>query len=582
MPTDLPPLSQWASIDEPRRAVRLGLPKNYERYRRIVEDADYWQEGALWIGHRTGDKVVDAALRDRVKPQFISDDVLGECVENRTNGLVGQEADIRFELIDPPEGEGEALAQAEQAAKDEADAMLATLSAWWDRVRYWEQVAHACDRTSYAGRGSVYPYIAEGNLVTLPPDGTVPARQMNPTGKTPAEAFDLVEVEAPKPHMATVYTDPTTGQRSAVILQRMNDRDQATVWMVDRVTGQTVVKVFGECQNTRQLSANLGGVVPFGEMRGRRLLNDPLVSEQSLLNFILTVTGRTVETAGFRERHVTNAEPPKLWLSAKPSTLPIIDVRKNTNGDEVAWAVEAPDVFGAGILSRHIGIELNKDRPDQPQDIKDPSVSVVEPADPTGTNNTADAVESRIYKRAKQGHLALDATVQASGTAYQQARNQHERDLHRLKGPCEGMIRDSLGGVLALAAQMSGEVRAFLGRFKLVVNLRVSAGPVTTQDVTDAITLRDNGAISTQTMRARVGVEDPEAERESIDSDPLAKADRWSKIAGAIQAMSLVPGWTAEGAAEVLGVSADDLALLKSGPKPPAQDQPGGNLKAVA
>jgi hypothetical protein len=111
------PVAEWESYADAKAAVEAGLPADYDICRRIIEEHDHWLSGAGWPGHRTGDSVVDAAMRARIEPQFVADDVLGELTENRTNGLIGQEADIDLEPVTEPESDAaKAAAVAESKA----------------------------------------------------------------------------------------------------------------------------------------------------------------------------------------------------------------------------------------------------------------------------------------------------------------------------------------------------------------------------------------------------------------------------------------------------------------------------------
>ena len=545
------PVAQWTTYQDVKAAVDAGLPQDYDTCRRLVEEGDHWLSGEGWIGHRTGDAVVDSALRVRVEPQFVADDVIGELVENRTSGLIGQEADITLDPLKPIEEEKAATAtvqptngatppppdpaaleaarlRAEKAKADqreEIDGILGALAKWWDSKRLQEKVDLAADRVSWARRGAVWPYVPDGNLSRMETAVGTPVRTL-PTGKTLAEALDLVEVDAPAPNTATRYTDPVTGRSVAIILTKIGEQERAQVWSVNPDTKQTEVRVFVQGGGTPAgMATAMSGRLPFGEMQGKRLVTPSLRRSQALLNFIMTVTGRTVETAGFRERYIINAEPELLWLNSPPASTPVVKTHKDDSGRAILWGVRMPRTLGAGLSSEIIGLEIPA-KEGQPQQVLEPNVTALDPVDPAFATNAADAVTLRLYKRGKQGHLGLAKTGETSGTAYQQARAQFESDLRRLKSPCEGLIRDVLEGALALAGAMSEEARSILARYRVVVNLRISAGPIAPEEADLAIRLRDAGVISPQSAMARVGVEDPDAEQEAIDADQLAGIDK--------------------------------------------------------
>jgi hypothetical protein len=556
-------VKDWTSLSDATAALAADLPADYKVNKQLVEQHDAWQEGALWPGHRTGDGAVDNALLARVKPQFVSDDVVGELIGNRIDGLIGQEADVGLEPLDA--GDGEVTPEQEK----EIVRILSPLFAWWDTKRFWELVATAVRRESYAERASIRAWIPEANLV----NGALP------TGKSFADALDLIELDAPLPDVGGRVKDVSTQRPTGVILSDVVlsgvVKKRAEVWTVDPVTKLTSVKVFAEGGTPVTPPAiNLGGRLPVAEMRGERIVDESVVQLQSLLNFIVTYTGRTVETAGARERYLGNVEPPLLWLRSAPTSTPVIKTDDST-GTKL-YGVRVPWVLGAGIATDLIGLEkpiVDLSGKITGYDHETPSVTALDPVDPAFATNAADAVTMRLYKRGKQGHLALSSTAEASGVAYQQARAQFEADLKGLKGAAEGMIRDILEVVLAYAGLMSTEAAGILDHYRVVVTLHPSAGPIAADEARLATELRDKRAISQQTMLARVGVEDPVAEQAAIDADPLVRAAQWQAIAAAMGALLSVNGMTPEGAGWLLKLTPEQIGVFTTG-IPPAENAP--------
>jgi hypothetical protein len=545
-------IADW-QLSDAQAAAKGELPQDYEVARRLIEENDAWQEASLWPGHRTGDGVVDAALQARIKPQFISDDVAGELVENRSAGLTGQEADITLALQDE---------NSKEDASEDIEIVVGALAHWWDRKKLWEKVGQAVDSVSTGGRGEIRAYVASGNLR----NGALP------TGLSLADALNLIELEYMKPTTAIRYTDPLTQRQHAVILTKVQDEDRAEIWSVDPVSKLTVVKVLGAKDGAKSVPLDLKGRLPLAEARGKRIITPSVIKLQALVNFIMTVTGRTVETAGFRSVHVTNAEPQLLWLDVRPTRTEIVKTQKDANGVEVLWGVRVPPMFGAGILHEWQGLEIPTPA-DQPQEIKDPTVMAIDPVDTNPVLDACDSVALRLYKRGKQGHLGLAKIGEASGTAYQQARAQFAGDLDRLAGPVAGMIRDLLEVVLAYAGLMSTEATGLLDRFRVVVILHPSAGPVTPDDARLAVELRDKRAIAQQTLLARVGIEDPAAEQDKIDADPLIRAQTWQAIGVAMTALVAVsPEMTLEAAGFLLGLTEEQITVLATGVVPKAED----------
>lgn len=548
------PVKDWG-IGDATAAASGELPRDYQVVYDLIELNEAFQDGRLWPGHRTGDPVTDAAIRENVRPQFISDDVAGEMVENRTNGLLGQEADV---TLVPLSG-----AEPTEAEQKEIDTINTALSAWWDRKKLWEKVGTALGRVSYASRATVRPFVAEGNLTSTPAQGEQQARTTLPTNKTLAEALDLVDLDTPLPNLAVRYTDPLTQRPAAVVLtETASGQRLVEVWTVDPKSKQTELRVLGGQQvgTAPALTLDLQGRLPLAEVRGKRIITPSVVKLQSLLNFIMTVTARTVETAGFRERYLKNVEPPGMWLPTPPVNSPPLAV--DDTGPTKLYKHRVPWILGASITNELIG--YRKTVMDaagvSTEVIADPDITTLDPVDPAFATNAADAITAKLYKRGKQGHLAIDSTAQASGIAYEQSRAQFAADLKGLKGPAEGMLRDLLEVVLAYAGLMSTEAAGILSRYRVQVTLHVTAGPITADEQRAATELRDKRVISQETTMARCGIEDPAAEQAAIDSDPLQLAAFWVAMAPAWMALTAIT--TPEKAAEALHLTPEQALLL--------------------
>lgn len=563
------PVAQW-TLDDATRVARADLPKDYEINRLMVEEGDQWQGGTLWPGHRSGDAATDALVLRNVEPQFVADDVVSEMIENRSSGLLKQEADVSLPPRILPESPLSEEAQQEQDRR--TTPALADLAAWWDRKGFQAKVNQACDRVSYAQRASLRAMVAEGNLVNgrLPTVGSL------------AEALDLIEIDAPLPTNAVLYTDPRTQKKHAVVLSKVEDRDRAEVWSVDPVTRLTGVRILGGTTSATVPPLDLGGRLPVAEVRGQRILTESVRRLQSLLNFITTVTGRTVETAGFRERYLANVEPPGIWSKTPPSESPPLEVDTESPGGpyykhRVSWVLGAP--YNQEIQGLKMPVQ-NAQGEKVGETFATPDVTALDPVDPAFATNAADKITARLYRRGRQGHLALEKTGETSGVAYQQARAQFEADLMKLKGALEGMIRDILEAVLALAGLMYPAARSILTDFRVQVVLTISAGPITPDEARLATELRDKRAISQQTMMARVGVEDPVAEEAAIVADPFVQLEL-VKAKLEVYNTGVAAGLTTEVAARLAGFTPEEAVMLETGVVPVTEKPPVPKLSAA-
>lgn len=550
------PVAAW-TLSDALDAAKSRLPIDYEVNRKMVEEGDHWQGGSLYIGFRSGDPALDAALIKNVEPQFVTDDVVGECVDNRTAGLIGQEADVTLLPISET-GEPDPEAEIDDAAQAEIDSVIALLNAWWDRIGFWSIVQDAVDRVSYAGRTTLRAFIPQGKLAGggLPPVGSL------------AEALAVIEVDAPLAHLAARYTDPLDDTKHAVVATKLNDKDRAEVWSLDPLTGQVTVKILGEGAGASG-PFDLKGRLPLAEAKGRRILTPSARALQNQLNFIATVTSRVVETTGHRERYLGNADPPGMWLPTPPANSPPLAI-DDSDPTRVFYKHRVPWVVGANITTELVGLKNREIAIDGSEKLghEIPSVTALDPVDPSFATNAGNEVSARLYRRMKQGHLALDAIAEASGTAYQQARAQFEADLDALRSPVETLLRDLLEVVLAYAGLLTSSAAGLLDRYRVQVRLHPSAGPATDAEVTTAVMLRDKRAISQSTMQARCGIEDPVVEQDLIDGNPAQQAALWQSLTLALQALMGLDNMTLAGAGFLLGLTQEQLTVLATGLPP--------------
>lgn len=519
----------------------------------FVEDRDHWQNGTTWVGPTGDDSVKDLVLQG-VKRQFTPVDVIGEVLDRVVNGLVKREPDVQFVPRQPGGADGDTEAQAA-----EADAMLALISDWWDRVKLWgeDNVRAAVRRSRWAGRGALRLYIPSGQLAD---DGE---KTVFPTGLTWAEAFARIQCEAPAPDDVLVYTDPVSQRTIAMALTTdMEGQELAELWYRD---GDDLV--FRTVGRDGAATYQVPGVrrLPIAEMAAQVLITEPVRRQQNRLNFFESMLVRVGETAGFPERYLINSAPSGIWLKTAPasSTNPVT----RTDDSGVVWYLhEIPRSLGAAIATELRGFPYPTDNAGG-QSVTTPSVTIKEPTDPDYAVRACDHARRTILRSCKQGHLALDSAGETSGLAYQQARADFEDDLAATKGPLEGLLRETIEAAIALADAMGsgreeGPVRRnFLERYRCVVNLHIHTGPVLPEEQIAISTVAQQGLLARSSAMARLGVEDVAAELTALAEDPQAQA----KLAG--QQAIAVQAWVAAGvaidvAAELAGLSAEDAAKL--------------------
>lgn len=528
MPT-LPPVTDW-KIEDARAVVRDPLKDvlgkdGYDRREDYAVRRDHWREGAEWPG-----SIADGALREMVLkaifPQFTPVDTLGEALDNAEDGLFTTEPAIHLvprEAIpkpaeDAPPATQAAYAKAVAEQEAEIDEILGQLSEWWDDVELWGYAAQAWRNGLWSTRGVLRARIPQGLL-----QGEGDARTL-PTGLAFTDAIGRIRISAPKPSQAALYTDPDTLLRTGVILYEDSEgKQRAELWIEQPDRESVVVRILKADAEEGAASEEITVDVPFfsvREIRAPLLLTDAVLAQQNRKNFYETGQLRTVETASYPERHVSNAKRPVIWLTTPPPGDQWLEQRIENN--TTFYAHPLPVQLGAGTTSIWEGLDTGTA---EDPGYTTPAVQRFEPVDPDGSIRAAQYARRTILESCKQGHLAGVATAEASGIAYQQARAVYETWLKRHKGHVERLIRGVLTDAIRLAEAMSTtpEGGGILDRYRIVVNLTVNAGPVLAEMLQAIRGLYSDGLWSRGTSMAATGIEDVQAEEDLIETQPGAQ-----------------------------------------------------------
>lgn len=562
------PLVSW-NLEDVTTAAKAGLPTTYPVARAMLEDHDYLQGGKLWIGQRAEAGLSQEQMR-RIKDVFVPDPLLEEIKQNRTNGLLKREATVTFEPTKP-------IADADsQAQKDRVTTVLQGIAHWWDKRKLWDKARAAFGRTSYSRRAALRYYVPSANLDNLIGTDGKPVTTFR-TVTTLPEALDLIAVEAPLPDLAGRFT-LASQEQVALVLTGDEQNRQAELWSVEG--GTTVVRVlnrFGDRmagKPTLTVPYDLGGRLPVVEIETLgELVTDPIIKQQSLLNLNSTMLESVLETAGFPDRFIENAEPPGLWLHSPPEGVPLdeVDTAKDSS-DATIYKHRVPWLFGFRPVTELVGLKTTETLANggERTGYQTPTVQRFDPVDPTYLKTAREMIRNTIYKNCRQGHYASETIAEASGLAYQQHRAQFEDDLETLKGSVEGLIRDSIEVVLAYAGLMHAETKQFLEDFRCVVTVHVTSGPITPAEMMEVRANRDARLIAQSTAMGRLGVEDIGAEQTAIDADPANLAAKWLAIAGTIDALTKAAPVDSAGAAFLLGLSPEQIEVFRTGTAPVA------------
>lgn len=524
----------------------------------FIEEGDHWQDGDRWVGPDGGGSLeLRTKVLEAVARQFTPVDAVGEALDNVVNGLLRREPDVTFTPRKPGGKDGAPSDAQEQAIA----AMREHVSGWWDSRKLFELAKTAVRRARWSTRGLLRAWLTPATLVErATEDGVV--REL-PGGLPFADALALVQVSAPAPDVAIVYTDSETQDRCAIFVTSEQGAGGTEVTVVElwyRAGEETVVRVVrSDDTEPEEHRLPIGGRLPIVQMEADLLLTESVRKQQDRLNFFETLLVRVGETAGFPERYTTNAMPHGLWLTSPPADGPPLETQEV---DGTTWYLHrAPRAIGAALTTDLRGIEVED--ANGKKTLTTPGITFKEPTDPEYCVKASEHARATILRSCKQGHLANTSQAETSGDAYEQARTAHEADLDNTRGPLEAMLRELIEVAIAMAGAMSadargeGEVgRGFLDEYRCVVTCHVSAGPVSAEKQTAIMEQADKGFVSRPTTMMRLGVEDVAAELVAIEADPIYQAKKLKAQAEAVAAW-VDAGAALDVAAEVCGIPAD-------------------------
>jgi hypothetical protein len=546
-------------------------PGEYATNQRLAERHDLWGDGADWMGPTGGDGTAWRLLKPEILRQFTPVDVLGEALGRFRNALLKREPSVSFVPVTPegPDGQPSKAQAAEAAAARDA------VSAWWDRVHLWRHARAALTRARWAGRGALRTGVHPAHAVPQP-DGS----RALPTGLPLAAAFARVLCTAPVPHEAAVVIDLATGQPAAVLryvhTTGVGVAQQAVnvceVW-APVVTGQGaaaqvsyVVRTVPERGVPTERPAPIDRL-PVAEMAADLLLRDAARRQQQRVSFIESAVPRAAETSAFAERYLKDIEPAGVYVEGPPADGDdVVRVDTDEQGNIVSHVLRLPWTIGAGVVTHVNSRQTGAASEEGATPIADGEVIFKEPSDPEHLLKTARHARATLLQSMHQAHVLRPTDQQVSGYSQEQARADFTDDLELARGALEGMIRETIAGAFAWALAMAdgtGPVRRdFLARFRVAVDLHVSAGPLTAAEQESVLARYREGLCSRENALALLGEEDVPAELGRLRSDPRAQLDHAQRLAEVLATYQTLGPAVREAARPALEAAGIDAALL--------------------
>lgn len=508
---DIVPPGPW-DLEHVRGLMR-NFMKPWHKVNLDYYNGDHWQEGRGWTGPtppNTSDRASEfSAIMLEIQKGFVSKNVVAEIADRAIAGVLGHEPTWNFTPRRKLKKD-EAPTTAEQALIDEAEALTTD---WWDQHNVYEVLVEATTRALLTERGYVRFYV---------PSGFVNADDRGLPG-TEEDWVRRLAVHSPEVGQAAIIIDPDTLQPVGVYNYSNPSGGQQTEMVSllgEGATAQTVITIYDSTTvspqgnplppKVSQTFLQLQGQLTIGEMKTKLLISEQVRKLQCMVNQALTMAQHNVNLAGFLERVVLNGQYPGHYEDIPGSTGP--------NGQPKQRWVRDSYETGAGAVNFIIGVPRYDKDTGNLIGYENPSMVYRDPVNPDSFDKTYRLAYRAILEEVQQIHALVSGDQYPSGESRRQARSDFETWLRKLKRPLNNIGRWMMMNALNEIAYLAGTPDKYAS-LRCQFAVRVDPGPATAESVRAAIEMNAADALSNETTMVWGGVEDPDAERQRIESE---------------------------------------------------------------
>jgi hypothetical protein len=546
-------MADLLKVPQGAMSYKTATPTNPILINRAFYGGDHWQSGAGYIGPHpnAADKGAQTAMQE-ISLGFTSKNAIKESTKRHRSGVVGKQIKWHY---GPKRDlkEGEKTTPEEDTAIDEATQFV---RGWLHQRGVFATVQNAVTTLLLSERADIRMEIPPG-LATVGKDGS-----LSVSAPDVLSALRFIYLSHPLPDDAALIIDPSTQSEAALwryeAPQKGTENDDepkmekhVAICYIDE-SGETVTRIFSESSPETPVvpesSAPMGGRALMYEMKRDALITPQIQQAQRGLNLALTMIPRTAVTAGFLERVLIDMQ-----LPADPE----LDAEGNPTGK---W-VRKPFAVGASTTNFFQSSEYM----DEEGQVKRAQGDMKwrEPVSADGPIKAAAQHYHDILQEVGQIHIIMSGDATASGASRLMARIEYLNTLLDTKPTVEACFRWILDTVLALAEAISGKEGQYTNLIQAEATCRLDAGPLTPEERT-AIENSIGKTLSRETAMLMLGVEDVDAEKSRMESDPMARTAFVKSLGDALTSMT-TSGGTFEGTCEYIGIPKKDVDLLLSG-----------------
>jgi hypothetical protein len=533
------PFDEW-TYEDANNALKHYLPEKYTEAELFSVYKDHFQKGRGWIG--PGEALDNRT--NKIYQQFAPEDAIGEVLQNIENAF--SEPQI-----------GTASKNQDDSSTTKGEELVRFLSVWWDKRRMQELVQDRQRTGAWAGWANLRLWIPWRFLRQTGDGVTVP------TAPSFEDALNMIFVSGPSPDTGAMVIDQATQDVAAIYLDKEVEYssdgstktfERAELHYLDpnrsRDEDASMIMRFVYSNKDKpdvRVELPLQGHLLTSEMRTRVVITEPVMRTQRQLNFVATLIGRIVETAGFRERYIHNAKPQGIRYSHdEGDSLPDGAFLERDEEGRLWRVVPQVRTLGAATVTELIGLP-QMDQTGETRGNQMPQVTIAEPVDPKPYTETLESIRRRILRMCQQGHLGGTSNAETSGIAYEQARSVFEKDLEKRRVSSEGMLRDLLTVVVLLAELISNKVGEYSNTLRITVDQHINPGPRSPDLVRLDLEAYAAGGMSQLTLISKLGIEDTDAETKRIRESSTF-------IMGLIEKVTASQGFTKESMIKVMAL----------------------------
>lgn len=494
---------------------------------------DFWQTGqdTLFPPSQGGfSGTIDTLLARR----YVFRNVIRECVSRVSGTFFGKAPNWKYqtpagESVDRPRQTGDATPPSNDPAEEGSvtfEEVDKALSDFWTRQKVADVLKEAFESRLVFGRGGVRIYIPtkfkRQNLVPAPAEGEEPSVETAPAEGAEAappggdfvqfqsitEAIKAMRVEYIKPTQGRLLDDEgelfsivkysrrtnwETDQKEDVIEFSFVDNQEAT--FIGTVAENTDVSRVMEANLSSALI--LGGRTTYNEYKGKPFVTKALYRNNMLLNLSLTCAGFSLIDNGFGEMILTNVE-----LETETVT--------GADGEPVERPVRIKR--GGGAVQNFMGVKNFDESTGQSQQLT-PSVTFKDPTPITAFRDGASLAYESCLSETNQLYALITGDASPSGESRIQALGDHILRVSPYKPEIDEMGSWVLSSILLWAAQMAN---VNMAGYSVVYDSRMHVAILSNEEKRMVMEMREKGAISRETERVLLGVEDPTLESELV------------------------------------------------------------------